>query len=60
MKFMILKVKVTTKVKKIFSMCTSNIEATPKTTINANVVQAMKKLQASYIDDAIKIIKQAA
>ena len=31
----------------------------PKTTINAKVVQAMKKLQALYNDNANKIVKQA-
>ena len=33
---------------------------TPKTTVNAIVVQAMKKLQALYNDNANKIVKQAA
>ena len=33
------------------------VEATSKTTINA--MCAMKKLQASYNDDANKIVKQA-
>ena len=35
------------------------VKATPQTTINTKVVQAMKKLQASYNNDANKIIKQA-
>ena len=35
------------------------VKATPKTTINAKVVQPMKKLQASYNNDANKIVKQA-
>ena len=35
------------------------VKATPKTTISAKVVQAMKKLQASYNDNASKIIEQA-
>ena len=36
------------------------VEATPKISINAKMVQAMKKLQASYNNDANKILKQAA
>ena len=36
------------------------VEATPKTTINAAVVQAMKQLQTSYNNDAKKIVEQAA
>ena len=36
------------------------VEATHKTTVNAKVVQAMKKLQAPYNKDANKIIKEAA
>ena len=32
--------------------------ASPKTAVNAKVVQAMKKLQASYNNDANKIIKE--
>ena len=32
--------------------------ASPKTMINVKVIQAMKKLQASYNDDANKIIKE--
>ena len=35
-------------------------EATTKTTINAKVVQAKKKLQALYNNDANKIVKEAA
>ena len=35
------------------------VKATPKTTVNAKVVLVMKKLQASYNDDASKIVKQA-
>ena len=31
----------------------------PKTTINTEVVQAKKKLQASYNDNANKAVKQA-
>ena len=33
--------------------------ASPKSTINAKVIQAMKKLQALYNDNANKIIKDA-
>ena len=35
------------------------VTAAPKTTINTKVVWAMKKLQASYNDNANKIIKQS-
>ena len=35
------------------------VKVTPQTTINAKVVQAMKKLHALYNDDANKTIKQA-
>ena len=35
------------------------VKASPETTINAKVVRVMKKLQASYNDDANKIIKEA-
>ena len=35
------------------------VKASPGTTVNAKVAQAMKKLQASYNDDANKIIKEA-
>ena len=34
-------------------------EVNPKTTVNVNIVQAMKKLQASYNDYANKIVKVA-
>ena len=37
-----------------------NIEPTPKSTINAKVVQASKQLQVLYNDDANKIVEQAA
>ena len=36
----------------------NQVKITPQTTINAKVVQAMKKLQALYNDNANKIIKQ--
>ena len=35
------------------------VKATPQTTINGKVVQAMKKLQASYNNNANKIVEQA-
>ena len=35
------------------------VEATPKAIIGTKVVHAMKKLQASYNNDANRIIKQA-
>ena len=35
------------------------VKATPQTIINAKVVQAMKKLQASHNNDASKIVEQA-
>ena len=35
------------------------VKATPNTTINDKMVQAIKKLQASYSDDANKTVKQA-
>ena len=35
-----------------------DIEVTPKTTVNTEVVQAMKKLQASYNNNANKLSKQ--
>ena len=35
------------------------VKVTPKTTINANVVCAIKKLQTSYNDNADTIVKQA-
>ena len=34
------------------------VKAAPQTTVNTKVVQAMKKLQALYNDDANKIVKQ--
>ena len=34
------------------------VKVTPNTTINAKIVRAMKKLQASYNDSASKIIEQ--
>ena len=37
----------------------NEVEATPKTTINTKVVQAMKKLQALFNNSANKVIKQA-
>ena len=38
----------------------NKVKATPHTTINAKVIRAMKKMQASYNDDAKKIVLQAA
>ena len=35
-----------------------DIEVTPKTTVNTEVVQAMKKLQASYNKNANKLSKK--
>ena len=37
----------------------NKVKATAQTPINAKVVQAMKKLQALYNNDANKVIKQA-
>ena len=36
------------------------VEVTPRTTTNVKLVLAMKKLQASYNNNANKIVKQAA
>ena len=36
------------------------VKVTPKTTINAKMMQAMKQLQASYNNNANKIVEQAA
>ena len=38
----------------------NQVEINPKTTVNAKVVQAMKKLQTLYNDNANKIVEQAA
>ena len=56
----ILKVKMTAKMKKIFVDIDKKVEAPSKTTVNARVVQAMKQLQALYKEDVNKINKQAA
>ena len=37
----------------------NQVIASPKTTVNAKVIQAMKKLRALYNNDANKIIKEA-
>ena len=37
----------------------NQVKVSPQTTINTNMVQAMKKLQALYNDDANKFIKEA-
>ena len=58
---MIPKVTMITKMKKkIFNEdINEDVEATPKTIINAKVVGAMKNLQALYNADANKTVKQA-
>ena len=53
---MILTVTVTTKIKKTFfdEDIDKEVKASPKTTINAKVIHATKKLQAFYNYDAKK------